>query len=62
MHVNCAGFVYKAMGDLIQVLYRSVLTLLRIVHPTLMERQLQQIYTLLFPFANPDQQFLLYVG
>ena len=40
----------------------SVLTtlLLRIVHPTLMERQLQQqaqIYTLLFPFCNPDQQF-----
>ena len=21
MHVNCAGFVYKAMGELIQVLY-----------------------------------------
>ena len=36
----------------------SVLTLLllRIVHPTLVERQLQQqtqIYTLLFPFCNP---------
>ena len=24
MHVNCADFVYKAMGELIQVLYRGV--------------------------------------
>ena len=23
MHVNCADFVYKAMGELIQVLYPS---------------------------------------
>ena len=24
MHVNCADFVYKAMGELIQVLYQPI--------------------------------------
>ena len=27
MHVNCADFVYRAMGELIQVLYRSEMKL-----------------------------------
>ena len=27
MHVNCADFVYKAMGELIQVLYHFTLLL-----------------------------------
>ena len=26
MHVNCADFVYKAMGELIQVLYQCCMT------------------------------------
>ena len=48
MHVNCADFVYKAMGELIQVLYQpsNTMTLIMNVNRCLQQANARTSYSL----------------